>query len=52
MGEYLQGVGVEETAMESTGISWIPVWNILGTMGFNITGISNILEIGPVAALG
>jgi transposase len=34
MGEDLQSEGVEEVAIESTGIYWIPVWNILEEMGF------------------
>ena len=34
MGSYLQDTGVEKIAMESTGIYWIPVWNILEEMGF------------------
>jgi transposase len=33
MGEDLQSEGVEEVAIESTGIYWIPVWNILEEMG-------------------
>jgi transposase len=28
--------GVEEVAIESTGIYWIPVWNILEEMGFKL----------------
>jgi transposase len=36
MGEDLLSVGVEEIAMESTGIYWIPVWNILEEMGFKL----------------
>jgi len=36
MGEYLQSENVEEIAMESTGIYWIPVWNILEEMTFNL----------------
>ncbi len=34
MGSYLQEAGVEKIAMESTGIYWVPVWNILEEMGF------------------
>ena len=34
MGRYLQEAGAEKIAMESTGIYWIPVWNILEEMGF------------------
>jgi transposase len=36
MGEGLQAEGVEEVAIESTGIYWIPVWNILEEMGFKL----------------
>jgi len=43
MGKYLQGVGVEKIAMESTGIYWIPVWNILETMGFKLMLINPYL---------
>lgn len=37
MGLYLQKEGVKKIAMESTGIYWIPVWNILEEMGFILT---------------
>ncbi len=36
MGKDLQSEGVEEVAIESTGIYWIPVWNILEEMGFKL----------------
>ena len=36
MEEYLQAEGVERIAMESKGIYWIPVWNILEAMGFEL----------------
>ncbi|GHS92242.1 IS110 family transposase [Bacteroidia bacterium] len=36
MGEYLMVEGVEKIAMESTGIYWIPVWNILESMSFEL----------------
>lgn len=36
MGETLRTEGYEEIAMESTGIYWIPVWNILEEMGFKL----------------
>ncbi len=32
--EYLQGEKVHQVAMESTGIYWIPIWNILEAAGF------------------
>lgn len=37
MGKYLLSQNVKELAMESTGIYWIPVWNILESMNFNLT---------------
>jgi transposase len=36
MGEYLKSEGVKQIAIESTGIYWIPVWNILEEMGFEL----------------
>ena len=36
MGSLLQSSGVHQIAMESTGIYWIPVWNILEHMGFDL----------------
>jgi transposase len=36
MGKDLQSEEVEEVAIESTGIYWIPVWNILEEMGFKL----------------
>lgn len=36
MGEYLQSIKANKIAMESTGIYWIPVWNILEDMGFEL----------------
>ncbi len=36
MGEYLKSEGVKQVAMESTGTYWIPVWNILEEMGFEL----------------
>ncbi len=36
MGKDLQSEDVEEVAIESTGIYWIPVWNILEEMGFKL----------------
>ena len=37
MGEYLQSENVTEVAMESTGIYWIAVWDLLLAMGFELT---------------
>jgi len=36
MGEDLLLEGVEEIAMESTGIYWIPIWNILEDVGLKL----------------
>ena len=36
MGEQLRNDGIEEIAMESIGIYWVPVWNILEEMGFSL----------------
>jgi len=36
MGCFLQDQGVRKIAMESTSIYWIPVWNILEDMGFEL----------------
>jgi transposase len=36
MGEALQSDCVKEIAMESTGMYWIPIWNILEEMGFTL----------------
>ena len=36
MGRMLQQEGVKKIAMESTGIYWIPVWNILEDTGFDL----------------
>ncbi len=37
LGEYLKSEEVEDVALESTGMYWIAVWNILEEMGFNLT---------------
>ena len=34
MGKALQSEEVDMIAMESTGMYWIPVWNIMEEMGF------------------
>ena len=36
MGNTLLQEGVKKIAIESTGIYWIPVWNILEAMGFDL----------------
>jgi len=43
MGEYLKNEGVKQIAIESTGIYWIPVWNILEEMGFELTLVNPYL---------
>jgi transposase len=36
MGMHLKSEGIKKIAMESTGIYWIPIWNILEEMGFEL----------------
>jgi transposase len=36
MGEYLRSEGVSKVAMESTSTYWVPVWDILLEMGFEL----------------
>ena len=36
LGEYLRTSDVKRVAMESTSIYWVPVWNILSEMGFDL----------------
>lgn len=43
MGEYLQSEDVEEVALESTGIYWIAVWDLLYGMGFKLTLVNPYL---------
>lgn len=43
LAEALQAEGVIDVAMESTGIYWIPVWNILEQMGFNLLLVNPFL---------
>jgi len=37
MAEWLHGLGVEEVAMESTGVYWKGPWNVLEAQGFKLT---------------
>jgi len=37
MSDWLKANGVTDVAMESTGIYWIPIWNILESAGFQLT---------------
>jgi len=43
MGEELWSLGVEVIAMESTGMYWIPIWNILEEMGFTLMLVNPFL---------
>lgn len=43
MAEWLQSEGVEQVAMESTGIYWIPIWEILDDSGFKLTLVNPYL---------
>jgi len=43
MGEELLTDGVQEIAMESTGMYWIPIWNILEEMAFKLTLVNPYL---------
>ncbi len=43
MGEYLQSQKANKVAMESTGHYWIPVWNILEDMGFELMLVNPFL---------
>jgi transposase len=36
MGEYLRTEGVEKVAMESTSTYWVPIWDVLLEMGFEL----------------
>jgi len=41
MGNYLQSEGVKRVAMESTSTYWIPIWDILVEMGFELTLVNS-----------
>ena len=43
MGEELSLEGIDAIAMESTGMYWIPVWNILEDMGFHLILVNPFL---------
>jgi len=43
MGEYLRESGVEKVAMESTSTYWVPVWDILLEMGFELMLVNPFL---------
>ena len=43
MGKELQSEGVDAIAMESTGMYWIPVWNILEDMDFHLILVNPFL---------
>jgi transposase len=41
--DYLKSEGVVDVALESTGMYWIPVWNILEERGFHLTLVNPYL---------
>ena len=43
MGEYLRSEGVKKVAMESTSTYWVPVWDILLEMGFDLMLVNPFL---------
>jgi transposase len=43
MGEYLRSEGVVRVAMESTSTCWVPIWDILLEMGFELTLVNPFL---------
>jgi len=43
MGEYLRSEGVKKVAMESTSTYWVPVWDILLEMGFELMLVNPFL---------
>lgn len=43
LGDYLEEAGVKRVAMESTSVYWVPVWNILGEMGFELMLVNPFL---------
>ena len=44
MGEHLKKEGVQHIAMESTSIYWIPVWDILEEMDFDLILVNPFLS--------
>lgn len=43
LADYLTAHGVRRIAMESTGVYWIPVWNILESLGFELMLVNAFL---------
>ena len=43
MGEYLRSEGVKKVALESTSTYWVPVWDILLEMGFDLMLVNPFL---------
>jgi transposase len=43
MGEYLRSEGVSKVAMESTSTYWVPVWDVLLEMGFELMLVNPFL---------
>ena len=44
MADWLKHKGIEHVAMESTGVYWKPVWNVLETEGFQLL-LANAQEV-------
>jgi hypothetical protein len=47
MAAWLKGGGIEPVAMEATGVSWIPVFQMLETLGFEVK-LVNAHHVKPV----
>ena len=43
MGEHLRSEGVKKVAMESTSAYWVPVWDVLLEMGFELMPVNPFL---------
>jgi transposase len=43
LGEYLRSEGVEKVALESTSTYWVPVWDVLLEMGFELMLVNPFL---------
>ena len=43
MGDYLFAEGVRKVAMESTSTYWVPVWDVLLEMGFELMLVNPFL---------
>jgi hypothetical protein len=48
MADWLLACGVDTVALDSTGVSWIPVYEVLEQRGLSVATVMTILsEIGP-----